>query len=432
MIQKICMGEDFMKKKILIISLAVTLAFSGCGVKPADSPVILEGEKIEGPNPYQTQEDGTGSTQGDAEQDTQETESGEDKQTGGEKNPITEREVKDGQMQSYLTGEWKDENVVKRRNMAVMIPNNPRAGYSDTSPKLRQYGISKASIIYEAPVEGRITRLMCIFEDYDDLGKIGPIRSSRDYYIYEAMSFDSIYVNWGLARPWVEDLINSNRVDNISASVAGIYNGYDAAFYRDTSLLPGAASEFTGYLNTEKYEDGVTARGYSKEYRSTFEQAFSFANDCIASYDDCEDAVTIWPGGTGKNSGGYGNYGEDNVRFEYNAEDHLYYRYQYGEEMIDNMNQEQIAVTNVVFKICHGEERLPDDPNHDYLAFGIHGTGDCYVFTNGKVIKGTWEKKSDPGADYFYDENGNEIVLNQGKTWMCCIWKEFSQHIEYK
>ena len=32
-----------------------------------------------------------------------------------------------------------------------------------------QYGISQASIIYEAPVEGRITRLMGLFEDYDDL-----------------------------------------------------------------------------------------------------------------------------------------------------------------------------------------------------------------------------------------------------------------------
>lgn len=424
------------------MALALTLAMSGCSIAPVDSPVIIDdvlgGESIEG---FETmehwQENGEQTQEESKEQESQETteeskQEEEESLGGGENNPITEREVKDGKMQSYLTGEWKDENVVKRRNMAVMIPNNYRAGYSESSPKLHQYGISKASIIYEAPVEGRITRLMCIFEDYDDLSKIGPIRSSRDYYIYQSMSFDSIYVNWGLARPWVEELINSNRVDNISASVAGIYNGYDAAFFRDTSELPGAASEFTGYLKIDKFKDGVAARGYQTEYRSSFEQAFSFANDCIATYDDCPDATTIWPGGTGKNSGGYGNYGENNVRFEYNEDDHLYYRYQYGEAMIDNMNKEQIAVTNVVLKYCHGEERLPDDPSHDYLAFGIHGTGDCYIFTNGKAIKGTWSKASDYGADYFYDENGNEIVLNQGKTWMCCVWKEYGQYMEYK
>ena len=93
---------------------------------------------------------------------------------------ITDRKVVDGKMQSYLTGEWKDADVVQRRNMAVMIPNN--------KPAMPQYGLSKASIIYEAPVEGRITRLMAIFEDYDDLDHIGPVRSSRDYYVYEAMA----------------------------------------------------------------------------------------------------------------------------------------------------------------------------------------------------------------------------------------------------
>ena len=425
-----------MKRRIAMMALAITLVLSGCNAnQPVDSP-ILEGESIQDMDDQES-EDLTDNSQNISGQESTEDSqpAGSDKvelPSGGEDNPITEREVKDGKMQSYLTGEWKDEDVVKRRNMAVMIPNNERAGYSSSSPKLHQYGISQASIIYEAPVEGRITRLMCIFEDYDDLGKIGPIRSSRDYYIYEAMSFDSIYVNWGLARPWVEELINSDRIDNISAAVAGIYNGYDAAFFRDTSLLPGAASEFTGYLNTDKYTAGVEARGYEKEYRSTFEQAFSFANDRLATYDDYPDAVMIWPGGTGKNSGGYGNYGEDNPHFEYHSDDHLYYRYQYGDPMIDNMNEEQIAVTNVVFKVCHGEERLPDDPNYDYLAFRIHGSGDCYIFTNGKVIEGTWERDGDNGANYYYDKDGKEIVLNQGKTWMCCIWDNYSQYISYE
>lgn len=423
-----------MKKKFLLLAMALscTLALGACGVQPVDSPILPEPESIEGWSSQESEESQSPEETNESSQESS-TEDGEiDLPTGGEDNPIKEREVKDGKMQSYLTGMWIDEEIAKRRNMAVMIPNNYRAGYSESSPKLRQYGLSKAAIIYEAPVEGRITRLMGIFEDYDDLDIIGPIRSSRDYYIYQSMSFDSIYVNWGLARPWVEELINSDRVDNISAGVAGIYNGYDAAFTRNNTLIPNCASEFTGYLKVDKYKDGVAARGYATEYHSRFEQAFLFANDCLATYDDLPDATTIWPGGTGKNSGGYGNYGEDNVRFEYNPDDRLYYRYQYGEPMIDNYNQEQIAVTNVVFKLCHGEERLPDDPSHDYLAFGIHGTGDAYIFTNGKVIKGTWKKNSDYGADYFYDKDGNEIVLNQGQTWMCCIWKEYGQYIEYK
>ena len=129
---------------------------------------------------------------------------------------VSERETVDGKMQSYLTGEWKDEQIVNRRPIAVMIPNN--------SPAMPQYGISKASIIYEAPVEGRITRLMAVLEDFDDLDRIGPVRSSRDYFVYVAMGYEAIYCNWGLARPYVEELINRDTVQNISAAVEGIYN----------------------------------------------------------------------------------------------------------------------------------------------------------------------------------------------------------------
>ena len=70
------------------------------------------------------------------------------------------------------------------------------------------------------------------------------------------------------------------------------------------------------------------------------------------------------------------------------------------------------------------------------------GSGKAYVFTNGKVIEGTWERKgaSDPSyGNYFnpnptlyYDMAGNEIVLNQGKTWICCIWDDYEQYISWE
>ncbi len=332
---------------------------------------------------------------------------------------ITERVVVDGKMQSYLTGEWKDEAVVKRRNMAVMIPNNKQA--------LPQYGLSMASIIYEAPVEGRITRLMGIFEDYDDLEYIGPVRSSRDYYVYEAMAYDSIYVNWGLAIPFVGPIINTDRIDNVSQAVEGIDVPASEAF--DRISRPGYATEFTGYLFIDGYEDAVERLGYETEYREDrFAQAFTFAADGYeAEYTDYPSATKIYPGGTDTNSGGYGNA---NPCFTYNEEDGLYYRSQYGAPQVDEMNGEQLAVTNVIFKICHGEVREPSDK--DYLAFEVHGGDEAYVFTNGKVIHGTWKRNSDYEPNIFYDDNGNEIVLNQGKTWICNIWKEYKEYLSYE
>ncbi len=393
-----------MKKKLTVAITTIVLAafLAGCGKDKSEPvPQVIEPEPIVTQTPEEID---------DSENEVEEEEILEGLET------ITYREVKDGKMQSYLTGEWKDEDVVNRRSIAVMTPNNEAA--------LPQYGLSLASIIYEAPVEGRITRLMGVYEDYDELDKIGPVRSARDYYLYEAMTFDSIYVNWGLAVPYVSPIINTDQIDNISQAVTGIDSPSAEAF--DRVSRPGYATEYTGYLFIDGLNKAIARHNYREEYSSRFEQSFLFAQDHYrASYDDKDSATKIYPGGTGSNSGGYGNA---NPYFEYNEEDGLYYRYQYGGAQIDEYNGEQLKVSNVVFKICHGEVR----DEHDYLAFGITGSGECMVFTNGKVIKGTWERNGNYAANRYYDEDGNEIVFNQGKTWMCNIWKEYSEFISYE
>lgn len=332
---------------------------------------------------------------------------------------IKERETVDGKMQSYLTGEWKDEKVVTRRPIAVMIPNN--------APAMPQYGISKASIIYEAPVEGRITRLMAVFEDFDDLERIGPVRSSRDYFVYVAMGYEAIYCNWGLAVPYVEELINRDTVQNISAAVKGIHNPAHEAF--DRVSRPGYSDEFRGYLFIEGMLKSAERLAYDWDYDDAYVPPFTFAAEGVKAqenYEKAEDAVKIYPGGQSGNKGGYGAY---NPYFEYHEEDGLYYRYQDGKKQIDEIDSSQLAVSNVVFQYCHGEVR--DD--HDYLAFGVHGEGDAIVFTGGKVIKGTWKRfDGDATPAKFYDENDEEIIFNQGKTWICNIWEEYGEFVEFE
>lgn len=331
---------------------------------------------------------------------------------------IGEREVVDGKMQSYLTGQWKNKDVVNRRPIAVMIPNN--------SPAMPQYGISRASIIYEAPVEGRITRLMAVVEDFDDLDRIGPVRSSRDYFVYQAMGYQAIYCNWGLARPYVEELINRDTVQNISAAVEGIYQPANEAF--DRVKREGYATEFTGYLFIDGMLKAAERLAYEWAYDEDYVPPFTFAADGVLSqdnYQETESATMIYPGGKEGNKGGYGAY---NPYFEYREKENLYYRYQDGEPQIDEIDGSQLAVSNVVFQYCHGEVR--DD--HDYLAFGVHGEGDAIVFTGGKVIKGKWMRyDGDATPARFYDENDEEIIFNQGKTWICNIWEEYGEFVEY-
>lgn len=410
-----------MKKiRLLTTSFLLTCVLAGCAGPQGPTDVI---EVVE-PEPITTEAPEVTAAPGESQQVPEESATPaptEEPQRIADTETIEDRYVdENGEMQSYLTGEWKDADVAARRPMAVMVPNNKA-----TMP---QYGISLASIIYEAPVEGRITRLMLLLEDYDELEFVGPVRSSRDYYVYEAMAYDAIYCNWGLAVPFVEELLASDRVDNISQAVSGIHNPYQDAFFRRDR--EGYKKEYTGYMYIDGYEDGVAHFDYETEYRDTFEQAFTFANDgWPATYEDHEDAIMVYPGGSSSAGSNRSGYGSHKPWFEFNEEDGLYYRYQYDAPQVDEYNGEQVTVSNIVFKVCHGEVREPS--SYDYLAFGVHGTGDAYIFTNGKVIEGSWSRDGDNDANMFYDENGDEVIFNQGKTWICCIWDDYVDCIEW-
>lgn len=399
-----------LKKKAFflpVLFLCFSFLFSGCGKTEADQ--LSLGQANENPAD-------TGNTIEETPDIDLEIEEEKEKHEE-EVKVIGERETKNGKIQSYLTGEWIEEEKAVRRPIAVMIPNN--------APAMPQYGLSKAAIIYEAPVEGRITRLMGVFEDYDELDHIGPVRSSRDYFVYVAMGYQAIYCNWGLARPYVEELLSRDTVQNISAAVEGIHNPSDEAFGR--IKRPGYATEFTGYLFINGLEKAVKRQKYETEYDELFVPPFTFiADNYRAEYAEEKDAFHIYPGGREENAGGYGAY---NPYFEYEEEEQLYYRYQDGKKQIDEYDGSQLAVSNVVLQYCHGEVR----DKKDYLAFGVHGEGDALVFTNGKVIEATWMRyDGDATPAKFFDKDGNEIIFNQGKTWICNIWDEYGEFVEYE
>lgn len=316
----------------------------------------------------------------------------------------------DGQ-HSFLTGEKRDPEKVNERPLAVML-NNILEGCPQT-------GIAKASIIYEAPVEGRITRLMGLFEDYGDMDRIGYIRSSRDYFVYCALEFDAIYAHFGQATPYVGALLNSDRVDNISAPVAGIDHPAPNTFLRTTERkMPHNV-----YLDIKGLQKDIDKMKYSRTYHDTHKPKFAFAADGEKPDNSKgKNASVLYPGG--KSKGEPNGYSKVQAWFEYNETDGKYYRYQYGGPHIDESTGEQLAYDNVVFQYCYGEVR---DAN-DYLAFGCHGDNDMkvQVFTQGKMTEGTWSRYADTDPAYYVDENGEPIELSQGKTWICLIWDQYA------
>ena len=54
-----------------------------------------------------------------------------------------------------------------------------------------------------------------------------------------------------------------------------------------------------------------------------------------------------------------------------------------------------------------------------------------YYFTNGRGEMVTWEKDGALGVTHYYDKNGQEILLNPGKTWVCIIQTDRMDKAEY-
>lgn len=318
-----------------------------------------------------------------------------------EEQTVEQRETPDAnnQVHSYLTGKLTNADVAFKRPMAVMINNIINA--------IPQCGLSRAAVIYEAPVEGEITRLMAIFEDYSGLDKIGPIRSCRDYYIDFALEFNALYTHFGQA-VYAFDLLNSDLVDNISGlqyqEAAGELNGYcgEDIFYRtDDRPAPHNA-----YTSAAGLDTAIARKEYSLELDDDYMGHFKFAADGeTVSYTD-GTATYIQP-----------SLYSNKPHFEYDAATGLYKRFQYDGTQIDEMTGEQLGFNNVIIQYC---PIVPYDDN-GYLNIDTNAGGEAILFTNGTYQRATWVKDSEWGPARYYDANGNEIRINQGTTWVCIV-----------
>ncbi len=274
------------------------------------------------------------------------------------------------------------------RPYAVMINNN-------SAVWRYQSGLNDAYIIYEMLVEGGITREMALFKD-KDTAKIQSIRSSRHYFLDYALENDAIYVHWGWS-PQAQSDISNLKINNINGlSGEGLYFG------RDKTVK--AAYEHTGYTTMEKLKLAASKYNYRVTSDSKSLLAYSPEPVDMSNMDGVIDAKYVEI----SYSGGYA------AKFYYDEETKEYKRSQNSVELIDYTSKERITTHNIiVYNVAYS---TIDSYGRQTMANIGSGTG--YYISEGKAIPIKWEKKTRAGKTTYMYANGEELMVNDGRTYI--------------
>ena len=275
----------------------------------------------------------------------------------------------------------------KSRPYAIMINNLSVA---------RNYhsGLQEAYLTYELLVEGGITRLLALYKDAN-VASIGPVRSSRHYYLDYALENDAYYVHFGWS-PLAQSDISKYSVNNINGLV------YDKYFWRNTKLP--VASEHTVFTSTEKLASAPS----NFNYRDTTNKdlLLNYSVDEL-DYLTKEDAI---PANNVKVS-----YSQSNsTTYTYDAENKVYLRSVNGVPHTDYVTKQQYTVKNIIAYAVN-YSTLDSSGRQDMKNVGS-GTG--YYITNGVSIPITWSKDARTSQTIYKDSSGKEIILNDGNTYI--------------
>ena len=313
------------------------------------------------------------------------------------------QEVSNGnQEENVLTAEIKKEKKVQifqgdSRPIAVMIDNHNGAW--------PQAGLNQAYMVYEIIVEGGETRLMALFKGVT-VDKIGPVRSSRHYFLDYAMENDAIYAHFGWSPQAKSDIIkySINNINGITES--------SSTFWR----VKDKYQPHNAVTSTEALLKVAKAKGYKTT--SNKKSVLNYTTDDV-KLEDGQSATTIT----------IPHSSLQTVKYEYDSTNKVYKRYARKKAQTDWDTGNAITTKNIIITFCDNYT-LNDDENKGRQGLKNIGTFDGYYITNGKAIKIKCIKEDRNIQTKYQDLEGNEIKVNDGNTWVQICPKNANVQIE--
>ncbi len=257
-----------------------------------------------------------------------------------------------------------------------------------------QFGLQKADIVYEVPVEGSATRFVCVFSDILP-EKVKPVRSARVPFLYIVHEYNAPFMHWGGA--------GSNN-----KSGGQVYNVYSHHLRDKTYDIDGMSGKWPNTCYKEKGTSGyhnvvgnVLLAQEIYDYKPEplgwlFDENVEYSGDTVKEI-ELKLCTKVK------------NY----VSYTYDELNEEYLRSMQGKEFISAETGEQISVTNLILQYCSFSIE-----SGKYKMWKLTGSGKAEFYIGGKFITGTWQRKSEDALTVFYNNIGEQIVLKPGNTWV--------------
>lgn len=313
--------------------------------------------------------------------------SGKTREWGSNQPPVTPTETQTassttdlGLAPRQLDGVMVSSTLTTLRPWAFMIDNQVDARPAE--------GLSSASVVYESPVEGGITRFLAVFDPMTDpVLKIGAVRSARPYFVDWAASMHAVYGHVGGSPEALDKIAQMASTTLLDANeMTRAANGYvrDSARVAPHHVLTSPA-RFSKYLGA-----GATSTVNFSPWRYTATTVSTTTIPDVAS-------VRITYGGS------------YNVRWTYDAKRNQYRRVQATKAV----SRDEIYATNVV--VIKTDAQILDTVGR--LKVRTTGGGEAILYRDGKKFIGRWRRAANETIA-FTALDGSYLELRAGTTWI--------------
>jgi hypothetical protein len=264
----------------------------------------------------------------------------------------------------------------------------------DTKPARPQIGLLDADVIYIEQVEGGATRLAAIYSSkYPQ--QIGPIRSARISDMELLAQYGRVAFAYSGSQRKLRPVIDSANLFNLGAEREGL-SVYSRA--KDRRAPYNMILDPFALFERAQKREFVIERAKSVGWK--FRAKTKLGEEVIS-------AEMKWPG----------------ARYEIVWSDELsgWLINQSGTSKVDASGVPLVASTFVIQVVAITDSEYGDKFGGVTPLVTTVGQGRAFVFRDGRVIPGTWNRPDELSGTTFTSDSGSEIPFKAGQIWVALV-----------